>query len=148
MAIFDWRNALGSKGSSTSLQQVQLAAQQAAMQILPIPQGLHNTAASQPLWITTSGGTTVAIPFPSPTGKYIACMYQDPTNGPIVVYIDQAYYGILQQIQSAQSPQSGWASPAPNLPFLEDGEFSLDEINQAEALIEDLQGAEREAETV
>ena len=102
----------GGIGSTQWLQQVQLAQQQ-----------------------------PTAFSLPPPTGAYTYLAYRDPVTGmSIALYVDNSYAQILYDIISIQGVNTVQAHYIP-VPAVPDGEFSLDEMGQAEDLIQEIQHA-------
>jgi hypothetical protein len=77
---------------------------------------------------------------PLPSGMMVATQIFDAGGNPITVAIDQAYYQILQEIMlnPYTVSQSPYIQPLPQAPTIE-GEFSLDEMDEAELLIAELE---------
>jgi hypothetical protein len=95
---------------------------------------------------STSG---IAIPshqnamLPSPTGSYTNVQYFDPvTYSWIIINIDVAYLGLINQLNAVNTQYS---NTNPNRPIqtplspMQQGDFSLDEIGDAEVMIKELE---------
>lgn len=93
----------------------------------------------------SQGSYATAYHLPAPTGLHVVVYFTDASGrslGPITV--DAAYGPIMSQISQMHSNQTV-AYPTPTLqPKLEkmiDGDFSLDEIDQAEKIMDELREA-------
>lgn len=77
---------------------------------------------------------------PQPTGFYTSVRYADPQTGNIqILYIDNAYTNILNQIMTMQGVPAAAYTPTPQHHKLPDSEFSLDELENAETIIWELE---------
>lgn len=115
----------------------------------------YAASAVQKTWSQAGTGTlgiqqlpNSVISLPAPTGNHFTIQFRDASGVSRLMVVDQAYLGIIQQISNMMQyyvPQGPlpWpvSSPAPVHTKMVDGEFSLDEMGQAEEIIMELDGA-------
>jgi len=92
-----------------------------------------------PHWLQQVQQQNPVVPLPPPTGAYTSLAYRDPFTGNIVaIFVDNAYAQILYDIIAMQGMSLLQARPVTvtTVP-----EFSLDEMGQAEDLIQEIEHA-------
>lgn len=119
-------------------------------------QGIIGTYISTGTPITSVGGPLTAVSIspsyqqsamamPYPTGALVTVAFTDANGVPWAITVDQAYAGMLGQISQMHSYRNGYATyqapiatPPPTHTKMVDGDFSFDEMETAELIIQEL----------
>jgi hypothetical protein len=102
--------------------------------------GQYNSGIGSAQWVQNvqSVNQQASPSLPQLTGAYTLLDYRDPVTGnSVALHVDSAYAQILCDIIAMQ----GMYIPSANIPIVPDGEFSLDEMGQAEDLIQEIEHA-------
>jgi hypothetical protein len=103
--------------------------------------GQYNSGIGSPNWLQQVQQQNPVVSLPPPTGAYTSLAYRDPFTGNIfALCVDNAYAQILYDIIAMQGTNLLHARPV-TITTVPDGEFSLDEMGQAEDLIQEIQHA-------
>lgn len=96
--------------------------------------------------------TTTSLPMSMPIGIFHTIAFADANGTVWAMTVDASYVHIMNQISAMHNSnlrvrQAGYTSglatytPTPPMPKMVDGEFSFDEMAEAEQLISELEGA-------
>jgi hypothetical protein len=103
--------------------------------------GQYNSGIGSPQWVQNVQlvNQQASPSLPHPTGSYTSIAYIDPVTGSKhVIYVDNAYAQILYGVIAMQGVPFCNYTAVPTVP---EGEFSLDEMGQAEDLIQEIEHA-------
>jgi len=82
---------------------------------------------------------------PSPTGNKVTVSFTDAFGHAIPILVDSAYIGVLNFISHAHRNSTSDAYKISTRPSMDDGEFSEEELERAQVIIDEL-GAKPKAE--